>query len=65
MRRAVVPPVVVLTRAAALILTKAARVLPVAEPRRAVALRRVAEPRVTPETWAKACLRRIAFFLSA
>ena len=49
-RRAVVPPVVVLTRAA--------RVLPVAEPRRAVALRRAAEPKATPETWAKACLRR-------
>ena len=53
MRRAVVLPVVVLTRAAALILTRAARVLPVAEPRRA------AEPRVTAaETWAKSCLRR-------
>ena len=53
-RRAVVPPVVVLTRAAA-------RVLPVAEPRRAAALRKAAEPRrAAAATWAKACLRRIA-----
>ena len=57
MRLAVVPPVVALTR----VVLVQRRVVPVQPVTilRAAALRRVAAPKVTPATWAKACLRRI------
>ena len=57
MRLAVVSPVVALTRVAPA-LTRVVPAQPVTIPR-AAALRRVAAPKVTPATWAKACLRRI------